>query len=132
MIADKMKGMVAGSSAIRAMFEEGTRLASIYGAENVFDFSLGNPNVPAPSFIKQAILEILDSVPSVDVHGYTVAAGNPDAREALWLVYFENLSYEQAAAVMRLSVKKFEYRISKGRRLLKEELEREGITGAHG
>ena len=45
MIADKMKNMVANSSAIRAMFEEGNRLAGIYGAENVFDFSLGNPNV---------------------------------------------------------------------------------------
>ena len=49
MIADKMKNMVANSSAIRAMFEEGNRLAGIYGAENVFDFSLGNPNVPAPA-----------------------------------------------------------------------------------
>ena len=38
MIADKMKNMVANSSAIRAMFEEGNRLAGIYGAENVFDF----------------------------------------------------------------------------------------------
>ena len=42
MIAEKMKGLVANSSAIRAMFEEGNRLAGIYGAENVFDFSLGN------------------------------------------------------------------------------------------
>ena len=39
MIADKMKNMVANSSAIRAMFEEGNRLAGIYGAENVFDFT---------------------------------------------------------------------------------------------
>ena len=43
MIAEKMKGMVANSSAIRAMFEEGNRLAEIYGAENVFDFT------PAPA-----------------------------------------------------------------------------------
>ena len=55
MIADKMKNMVANSSAIRAMFEEGNRLAGIYGAENVFDFSLGNPNVPAPEAVKNAI-----------------------------------------------------------------------------
>ena len=46
MISKKMENMVANSSAIRAMFEEGNRLAKIYGAENVFDFSLGNPNVP--------------------------------------------------------------------------------------
>lgn len=44
MISKKMENMVANSSAIRAMFEEGNRLAKIYGAENVFDFSLGNPN----------------------------------------------------------------------------------------
>ena len=59
MIAEKMKGMVANSSAIRAMFEEGNRLAEIYGAENVFDFSLGNPNVPAPEAVNRAITDIV-------------------------------------------------------------------------
>lgn len=44
-IADKMKEMVENSSAIRAMFEEGKRMAAIYGAENIYDFSLGNPNL---------------------------------------------------------------------------------------
>ena len=61
MIADKMKNMVANSSAIRAMFEEGTRLAGIYGRENVFDFSLGNPNVPAPQMVKDAIVELVNN-----------------------------------------------------------------------
>ena len=60
MIADKMKNMVANSSAIRAMFEEGNRLAGIYGAENVFDFSLGNPSVEPPVAVKNAICEILE------------------------------------------------------------------------
>ena len=55
MISKKMENMVANSSAIRAMFEEGNRLAAKYGAENVFDFSLGNPNVPAPEAVKKAI-----------------------------------------------------------------------------
>ena len=49
MISDKMKAFVNSSSAIRAMFEEGKRLAEIYGAENVYDFSLGNPSVEPPS-----------------------------------------------------------------------------------
>ena len=62
MIADKMKNMVANSSAIRAMFEEGTRLAGIYGRENVFDFSLGNPNVPAPQIVKDAIVELVNDI----------------------------------------------------------------------
>ena len=60
MISKKMENMVANSSAIRAMFEEGNRLAKIYGAENVFDFSLGNPNVPAPESVKKAIIELLN------------------------------------------------------------------------
>ena len=71
MIAEKMKGMVANSSAIRAMFEEGNRLAEIYGAENVYDFSLGNPNVPAPQAVKQAMIELLDESDPVVLHGYT-------------------------------------------------------------
>ena len=56
MISKKMENMVANSSAIRAMFEEGNRLAAKYGAENVFDFSLGNPNVPAPEAVKKAMI----------------------------------------------------------------------------
>ena len=71
MISKKMENMVANSSAIRAMFEEGNRLAKLYGKENVYDFSLGNPNVPAPAAVKQAILEILQEEDPVALHGYT-------------------------------------------------------------
>lgn len=84
MISEKMKSMVAGSSAIRAMFEEGNRLAGIYGAENVYDFSLGNPNVPAPQEVKDAILEILSEEDPVVLHGYTNSnSGYEDVREAV-------------------------------------------------
>ncbi|MGN1266899.1 MAG: aminotransferase class I/II-fold pyridoxal phosphate-dependent enzyme, partial [Dorea sp.] len=82
MIADKMKNMVANSSAIRAMFEEGNRLAKIYGKENVYDFSLGNPNVPAPEAVKTAIIEVLDEDPVV-LHGYTSNSGYEDVRSAI-------------------------------------------------
>ena len=83
MIADKMKNMVANSSAIRAMFEEGNRLAGIYGAENVFDFSLGNPNVPAPEAVKNAIIEIVSEEDPIVLHGYTNSnCGYADVREA--------------------------------------------------
>lgn len=71
MISKKMENMVANSSAIRAMFEEGNRLAKIYGPENVYDFSLGNPNVPAPESIKQAIIEIVQEENPIKLHGYT-------------------------------------------------------------
>lgn len=84
MIADKMKHMVKNSSAIRAMFEEGNRLAKIYGKENVYDFSLGNPNVPAPQAVKDAIIEILNEENPVVLHGYTNSnAGYEDVREAV-------------------------------------------------
>ncbi len=84
MIAEKMKNMVANSSAIRAMFEEGNRLAEIYGAENVFDFSLGNPNVAAPEAVKKAILELLEEEDPIALHGYTNSnSGYADVRQAV-------------------------------------------------
>lgn len=84
MISKKMENMVANSSAIRAMFEEGNRLAKIYGPENVYDFSLGNPNVPAPESIKQAIIEIVQEENPIKLHGYTNSnAGYSEVRQAV-------------------------------------------------
>ena len=84
MISKKMENMVANSSAIRAMFEEGNRLAKIYGAENVYDFSLGNPNVPAPESVKKAIIDLLNEEDPVVLHGYTNSnAGYEDVRQAV-------------------------------------------------
>ena len=83
MIAESMKALVKGSSVIRAMFEEGNRLAKIYGAENVYDFSLGNPNVPAPDEVNEAIKNIVDEEESVVLHGYMSNAGFEDVRETI-------------------------------------------------
>ena len=84
MISKKMEQMVANSSAIRAMFEEGNKMAEKYGAENVYDFSLGNPNVPAPKAVKEAIVSILESEDPVRLHGYTNSnAGYADVRQAV-------------------------------------------------
>lgn len=83
MIAERMKGLVAGNSVIREMFEEGKRLASIYGSENVFDFSLGNPNVPAPDEVNEAVIDIIKTEPSTFVHGYMSNAGYEDVRQTL-------------------------------------------------
>ena len=83
MIADRMIGFVKNSSAIRAMFEEGKRMAAIYGAENVYDFSLGNPNVPAPVEVERAIKAILEEENSVFVHGYMNNSGYEDVRAAI-------------------------------------------------
>lgn len=83
MIANKMVGLVNNNSAIRMMFEEGKRLAAEFGAENVYDFSLGNPNVPAPAGLNTAIKEILDEEASTFVHGYMNNAGYEDVRETI-------------------------------------------------
>lgn len=83
MIAEKMRPLVENNSAIRAMFEEGKRLAAIYGPENVYDFSLGNPNVPAPEAVNRAITDIVAEEVSTMVHGYMSNAGFEDVRDAV-------------------------------------------------
>ena len=83
MISEKMKAYVAGSSAIRAMFEEGKKMAEKYGAENVYDFSLGNPSIPAPERVKEAIIEVLNEENSLVVHGYMNNSGYEDVRETI-------------------------------------------------
>jgi len=83
MIAKNMVGMVQNSSAIRAMFEEGQRLASIYGAENVYDFSLGNPNVAPPEKVKDSILEIISQDSPMAIHGYMSNSGYEEVRSTI-------------------------------------------------
>nr|MCR4922539.1 pyridoxal phosphate-dependent aminotransferase [Lachnospiraceae bacterium] len=75
--------LVKGSSVIRAMFEEGQKLAKEYGAENVYDFSLGNPNVPAPKKVSEAMIDILEKEDPLYVHGYMNNAGYPEVRKAV-------------------------------------------------
>lgn len=83
MISNKMKEYVSKSSIIRAMFEEGKRLSAIYGEENVFDYSLGNPNVEPPKRVKESIIQILSEESPNLVHGYMNNSGYDDVREAV-------------------------------------------------
>ena len=83
MISKKMNPLVQNNSVIRVMFEEGKRLAAIYGAENVYDFSLGNPNVPAPQEVEDSIIETLKEEDSTFVHGYMSNSGYEDVRETI-------------------------------------------------
>lgn len=80
MIADRMKALVNNSSVIRAMFEEGKRLSDIYGEENVYDFSIGNPNVEPPEQVRQSVIDILREEPQNLVHGYMNNSGYEDVR----------------------------------------------------
>ena len=83
MISKKMIPLMHNNSAIRMMFEEGKKLAAIHGQENVFDFSLGNPSVPAPEEVNQAIKDIIEEEDSLFVHGYMSNAGYEDVRETI-------------------------------------------------
>ncbi len=83
MIAKNMVGLVQGSSVIRAMFEEGKRLASLHGADNVYDFSLGNPSVEPPEAVRQAMKRVLDEEAPNYVHGYMNNSGYEEVREAI-------------------------------------------------
>ena len=82
MVSEKMKPFMANNSAIRAMFEEGNRMAEQYGRENVYDFSLGNPNVPVPQ-VNDAILELVKTEDFNTLHGYMSNAGYPDVRQTI-------------------------------------------------
>lgn len=83
MIAKSMQDLVKNSSAIRAMFEEGKKMAAEYGAENVYDFSLGNPNLPAPDCVRESIKDLADHVPPMQLHGYMSNAGYEEVREKI-------------------------------------------------
>ena len=83
MISEKMKDLVKNNSVIREMFEEGKRLAKKYGKENVYDFSLGNPSVPAPKKVNESIKKIIDTEDSLMVHGYMSNAGFEDVRKKI-------------------------------------------------
>ena len=80
-IADKMVGIVESASMIRKMFEEGIRMREQFGAENVFDFSLGNPDVPPPPVVKETVLGLIDN--AATSHGYMPNAGYPWVRQAV-------------------------------------------------
>lgn len=83
MIAKKMVEYVENSSVVRAMFEEGQRLAAIHGAENVYDFSIGNPSVEPPKQVIDAMLEVLKEDSPNLVHGYMNNAGYEDVRQRI-------------------------------------------------
>jgi aspartate aminotransferase len=82
-ISEKMLRLAQNNSVIRAMFEEGNALAAKFGRENVFDFSLGNPNFPAPPSLDSAVRAVLDDTPPTDVHGYMSNAGFLPVRRAV-------------------------------------------------
>ena len=83
MYSEQCYKLGSNRSAIRELFEYGKKRAAIVGKENVYDFSLGNPTVPAPDCVKEAIVELLTTHSSIEIHGYTSAQGDQELRVAL-------------------------------------------------
>ena len=83
MINKNMYALGANRSCIRELFEYGRQRAAIVGPENVFDYSLGNPSIPAPAGVNEAIKAVLEEMPSLAIHGYTSAPGDLPLRQAV-------------------------------------------------
>ena len=66
----------ANRSCIRDLFEYGRARAAVVGGGNVFDYSLGNPSIPSPAAVDEAVRQILQDTPTLQVHGYTSAVGD--------------------------------------------------------
>lgn len=82
-VSKKMYELGSKRSAIRELFEYGKQQVAKVGAENVFDFSLGNPTVPSPAIVNETLKEIMDNNDSITVHGYTSAQGDVQTRKAI-------------------------------------------------
>ena len=82
-VSEKMYELGSKRSAIRELFEYGKQRAAIVGAENVYDFSLGNPSIPAPECVNETIRKLTEELNSISLHGYTSAQGDVDTRKAI-------------------------------------------------
>lgn len=83
MVSERMLGLGTSRSVIRELFEYGKQRAAVVGKENVFDFSIGNPSVPAPPEVNQIAIRLLQEEDPTILHGYTSAQGDPAVRQAI-------------------------------------------------
>ena len=82
-VSPKMYELGSKRSVIRDLFEYGRQRAAVVGAENVYDFSLGNPSIPAPACVNETIRELTETLDSITLHGYTSAQGDVEMRAAV-------------------------------------------------
>ncbi len=81
MISQRLRASLDSSICIRDIFEEGKKLAAIYGKENIYNFSIGNPSVEPPQIVNEAMKAILDEEPALALHGYPANVGHPEVRQ---------------------------------------------------
>lgn len=83
MINEKYHGLGTAPSVIRELFAYGLQQAKVVGKENVFDYSLGNPSIPAPAKVNETIKNLIDTTDSIQLHGYSMAPGFENVRQAI-------------------------------------------------
>ena len=83
MVSEKCLQLGTARSCIRELFEYGLRQAAVVGSENVYDYSLGNPSIPAPAEVNETFISIVRDMDSLAVHSYTPATGGMEARKAV-------------------------------------------------
>ncbi len=92
MVSNRMKTSLENAISIRDIFEEGKKMAAIYGKENIFNFSIGNPSVAPPAAVNEAMKEVLDTEDALTLHGYPANVGHPDVRTRV--AEYLNKSYD--------------------------------------
>ena len=102
MISKRLQASLDGAVCIRDIFEEGKKLAAIYGKENIFNFSIGNPNVAPPAIVNETLKEVLDTEDALTLHGYPANVGHPDVRQCIagHLNGLYELNYTQDGIIM--------------------------------
>ena len=83
MVNEKYHGLGTAPSVIRELFAYGLQQAKVVGKENVFDYSLGNPSIPAPAKVNDTIKNLIDTTDSIQLHGYSMAPGFENVRQAI-------------------------------------------------
>ena len=101
-LSEKSKVLCSGSSVIRKLFEEGNEMARKVGAENVFDFSLGNPSVDPPAKVRESLIRLANEKDAMKVHGYMSNAGYEEVRQAVAesLNRHNDMNYQASHIVM--------------------------------
>ncbi len=102
MIAKRLRQSLEEGISIRDIFEEGKKMAAIYGAENIFNFTIGNPSVAPPPIVNEAMKEVLDSEVPLTLHGYPANVGHPDVRQfiAEYLNKKYDMHYDERGIIM--------------------------------
>jgi len=102
MISKRLRESLNGAVCIRDIFEEGKKMAAVYGAENVYNFTIGNPSIDPPKEVEESLRKALEIKPALALHGYPANVGFPDIRAhiANWLSKKYDANYEEKGIIM--------------------------------